>query len=214
MSDALRVQWTIIPGSAPEPWLNCTRCRGTTRFRTSGRIRVNANGKRIDAWLIYKCTSCDSTWNRPVLERRHVSTIDPQLLASLQANDPELSRRFAFEKWRRKLKVAPFDDATVLKETVLKETVRKEVVSGSARPVDRLEIVCVVPEATGLRVDRLLSTELGLSRSRIRNMQDAGHLAACPDGLRRPLRDGLQVRLDLRGVHDGDKIARAATGDP
>ena len=105
MSDVLRVQWTIIPGSAPEPWLNCNRCRGTTRFRTSGKIRVNANGKRVDAWLIYKCTSCDNTWNRPVLERRHVSTIDPHLLASLQANDPDLSRRLAFETLQRKLKV-------------------------------------------------------------------------------------------------------------
>jgi hypothetical protein len=202
MSDVLRVQWTIIPGSAPEPWLNCSRCRGTTRFRTSGKIRVNANGKRVDAWLIYKCTLCDNTWNRPVLERRHVSTIDPHLLAALQANDPDLSRRLAFETLRRRLKVAHVDDATV----------RKEVVSESPRPADRLEIVCVVPETTGLRVDRLLSTELRLSRSRIRNMQNAGHLAACPDGLRRPLRNGLQVRIELRGVHDGDKIALAAGG--
>jgi hypothetical protein len=202
MSDVLRVQWTIIPASAPEPWLNCSRCRGTTRFRASGRIRVNANGKRLDAWLIYRCTSCDSTWNRPVLERRAVSTIDPQLLASLQTNDPELSRRLAFETLPRKLEGERFDDVTV----------RKEVVSGSARPADRLEIVCIVPGTTGLRVDRLLATELRLSRSRIRNMHKAGHLAACPDGLSRPLRNGLQVRIDLRDVHDGDKIALAATG--
>jgi hypothetical protein len=202
MSDVLRVQWTIIPRSAPQPWLNCNRCRGTTRFRTSGKIRVNANGKRVDAWLIYKCTSCDNTWNRLVLERRHVSTIDPQLLSSLQANDPDLSRRLAFEKVRRKLEVERFDDATV----------RKEVMSASVRPPCRLEIVCVVPEMTGLRVDRLLSTELRLSRSRIQNMQDAGHLAASPDGLRRPLRNGLHVRIELRDIHDGDKVALAATG--
>ena len=202
MSNVLRVQWTIIPGSAPEPRLNCNRCRDTTRFRTSGKIRVNANGKRVDAWLIYKCTSCDNTWNRPVLERRHVSTIDPRLLASLQTNDPDLSRRLAFQQLRRKLKVEHVDDATV----------HKEVVSESARPAQRLEIVCVVAETTDLRVDRLLSTELRLSRSRIRNMQNAGRLAACPDGLRRPLSNGLQVRIDLGGVHDGDKIALAATG--
>ena len=116
MSDVLRVQWTIIPATAPEPWLNCNRCRGTTRFRTSGKIRVNANGKRLDAWLIYRCTSCNNTWNRPILERRHVSTIDPRLLASLQANDPELSRQLAFETLPRKLKVEHFDDATVRKE--------------------------------------------------------------------------------------------------
>jgi hypothetical protein len=202
MSDVLRVQWTIIPATAPEPRLNCNRCRATTRFRTSGKIRVNANGKRLDAWLIYRCTSCDNTWNRPVLERRHVSTIDPHLLASLQANDPDLSRRLAFEKVRRTFKMEHLDDVTV----------RKEVVSESARPTCRLEIVCVAPETTGLRVDRLLSTELRLSRSRIQSMQNTGHLEASPEGLRRPLRNGLHVRIGLRGVHDGDKIALAAMG--
>ncbi|SEP49093.1 hypothetical protein SAMN02990966_07202 [Rhodospirillales bacterium URHD0017] len=202
MSDVLHVQWTIIPANAPEPWLNCTRCRGATRFRTSGKIRVNANGKRVDAWLIYKCTSCDNTWNRPILERRHVSTIEPHLLASLQANDPELCRRLAFEQWRRKLKVEHFDDVTV----------RKNVVSETTRPAGRLEIVCVVPETTGLRVDRLVANELRLSRSRIQSMQNAGHLAASPEGLHRSIRNGLQVRIELRGVHDGDKIALAAMG--
>lgn len=204
MSDVIRVQWTIIPASAPEPWLNCNRCRGTTPFRTSGKIRLNANGKRVDAWLIYKCTSCDNTWNRPILERRHVSTIDPHLLASLQENDPELSRRLAFDahSLARKLKVEHIDEVIV----------RKEIVSESTRPARRLEIVCVVPETTGLRVDRLLSTELRLSRSRIQSMQNAGHLAVCPYGLRRPLRNGLEVTIELRGVRDGDKIALAATG--
>ena len=202
MSDVLRVQWTITPANAPEPWLNCSRCRDTTRFRANGKIRVNANGKRLDAWLIYKCTSCDNTWNRPIVERKHVSTIDPHILASLQANDPDLSRRLAFETWPRKLKVTHFDDARV----------RKQVVLESAEPAGRLEIACVVPEPTGLRVDRLLSTELRLSRSCIRSMQDAGHLVACPDGLRRPLRDGLRVTIDLRGVHDRDGIVFAATG--
>jgi hypothetical protein len=171
-------------------------------FRTSGKIRVNANGKRVDAWLIYKCTSCDNTWNRPILERRHVSTIEPHLLASLQASDPELSRRLAFEKWRRKLKVEHFDDVTV----------HKKVVSESMRPAGRLEIVYVVPEMIGLRVDRLMANELHLSRSRLQNMQSAGHLASCPGDLSRPLRDGLRVRIELRGVHDGDRIALAATG--
>src|SRR3954463_3555452 len=158
MSEALRVQWTITPKIPPQPWLACNRCRASKPFRCSGKFRLNANGKRLDAWLIYRCASCDNTWNRPVLERRHVSTMDPHLLAALQANDPDLSRRLAFEPLPRKLKVAHFDDATV----------RKQVVSGSARPAGRLEIACVVAETTGLRVDRLLSTELGLSRSRIR----------------------------------------------
>lgn len=202
MSDVLRVQWTITPATAPEPWLNCNRCRGTTRFRSSGKIRLNANGKRLDAWLIYRCTSCDNTWNRPILDRRHIATIEPRLLVALQANDPDLCRRFAFETSWRTAKVDHAHDVTV----------RKQVMSDGPRPARRLEIVCVVPETTGLRVDRLLAIELCLSRSRIQDMQNAGHLVAWPRSLRRSLRSGLRVTMELSGVQDGDKIVLAATG--
>ena len=204
MSDVLCVQWKVIPISAPQPWLNCSRCHRATRFRSSGKIRVNASGKRIDAWLIYKCTSCDSTWNRPILERRPLSTIDPQLLAALQANDPDLLRRLAFDTATLRLasKVEHVDDVIV----------RKETVSACTVPPCQLEIACVVPEPTSLRVDRLLSTELRLSRSRIQDMQDTGHLAVRRGDLRRPLRNGLCVRIDLLAVHDSDRIVLAATG--
>src|SRR5882724_3722987 len=151
MSDTMRVQWTIVPQIAPQPWLNCNRCGGIKPFRSSEKIRVNANGKRVDAWLIYKCTSCDSTWNRPILERRHVRTIDPLFLMSLRANEPELVRRLAFdaENLRRKVGlVEKFDDVVV----------RKEVLTESMTPVRWLKILCAVPETTGLRLDRLLAT--------------------------------------------------------
>src|SRR5260370_34970991 len=161
MSDALRVLWQVAPRIAPQAWLKCNRCRGTRRFRSSGKIRVNANGKPLDAWRIYKCTSCDSTWNRPVLERRPVGMIDPLFLMSLRANEPDLVRRLAFdtENLRRKVGlVEEFDDVVV----------RKEVLSQSITPARRLENRCAVPETTSVRVDRLLATEVLLSRSRIR----------------------------------------------
>lgn len=203
MSDVLRVQWKVVPATAPQPWLKCSRCRGATRFRTSDKIRVNASGKRIDAWLIYRCTSCDNTWNRPILERQPVSTIDPRLLSALQANDPALSRRLAFDAsaLRHAFRVEHFDDVVVSKAAMAR---------GPMEPC-RLEIACVVPEPTGLRVDRLLAAELRLSRSRIQDMEDAGRLAAWPGGVRRPLRHGLCVKIGLLGVPDGDRIVLAAT---
>lgn len=206
MSDILRVLWTVIPRIAPQPWLKCNRCRGTRQFRSSDKIRVNANGKRLDAWLIYKCTSCDSTWKRPVLERRHVRTLDPLFLMSLHANDPELARRLAFdvENSRRKVELAEeFDDVVV----------RKEVLAVSMTPARRLEILCAVPETTGLRVDRLLASGLHLSRSRIRKLQNTGDLAVSPAGsrmLRTAVRDGLRVTIDLSEAYDRDRIVMAA----
>ena len=194
MSDVLRVQWTIIPRTPPQPWLTCSRCGEARRFRSSDKIRVNANGKRVDAWLIYKCTGCGSTWNRPILERRGVRTIEPDFLMSLNTSESMLTRRLAFdveELRRRAGRVEEFADAQVT----------RSVLSEGATPARRLEILCSVPEPVGLRVDRLLATELHLSRSRIQQLAKTGDLVAFPQGssLRRPVRDGMRLAINLAG---------------
>lgn len=193
MSDVLRVQWTIVPRTAPQPWLACSRCGETRPYRSSDRIRVNANGRRVDAWLIYKCTHCDNTWNRPLLERRPVQAIDPQFLVALQASDAELVRRLAFDVEglrRRAGRVEAFDDALVV----------KQVLSGDRTSARRLEILCIVPEPVGLRVDRLLASELRLSRSGVQHLARSGALVAFPAGarLRRAVRDGMRLIITSR----------------
>ena len=187
MSDVLRVQWTIVPRTPPQPWLTCSRCGEPSPFRSSDRIRVNANGKRLDAWLIYKCTGCGSIWNRPILERRPVRTIEPDFLAALHTSEAALTRRLAFdiEGLRRSAaRVEEFDDALVT----------RAVLSASTMP-RQLEILCRVPEPVGLRLDRLLANELGLSRSRIQNLAKSGDLVVLPpeSSLRRPVRDGTRL---------------------
>lgn len=198
MSNILSVRWTIIPQVAPQPWLHCSRCRASRYFRSSDRIRVNANGRRIDAWLIYRCIACDDTWNRPVVERREVSSLGRPLLQSLQTNDPDLVHRLAFDvaslrRWTAE--VREFDDVLVA----------RQVLSEGTRPFRRLEIECRVPLATGLRADRLLASELGLSRSAIRKLERSSQLVTGPPGvdLRRPLRDGLRLTIDTAPLPEG-----------
>jgi hypothetical protein len=191
MSDTLHVQWTIIPQTAPQPWLNCARCRAPKPFRSSGKVRVNANGQRLDAWLIYKCTACDSTWNRPILERRPVEAA----LLALRTNEPAWVRRLEFDAAalrRHAGRIEQFDDVLVSRH-VLSETIL---------PVQRMEILCTVPEPTGLRLDRLLASELHLSRSRLQDLAHTGGLIVVDEGpraLRKPVRDGLRIRIDLAG---------------
>jgi hypothetical protein len=70
MSNTVSIAWTIIAHTEPQPILNCSRCSGARPFRSSGLFRLNANGKRLDAWLIYRCAACDNAWNRTIFERR------------------------------------------------------------------------------------------------------------------------------------------------
>ncbi|WP_299397889.1 DUF1062 domain-containing protein [Pelagibius sp.] len=206
MSDTLRVLWTLVPQRAPQPWLHCSHCGDPKPFESSHKFRLNANGKRLDAWLIYHCRACGQTWNRPLLERRPAASVDPQLLAALQQNDPHLARHLAFDiedLRRRSARIEACGGAKV----------KKVALGLPTRPAARLEIGFALAVPVSLRLDRLLAAELGLSRKRLHCMQDEGKLVVSPAGARRlkkPPRDGWRLALDLSQEDDRDAIAAAA----
>ncbi|WP_280263875.1 DUF1062 domain-containing protein [Nocardia wallacei] len=61
------------------------------RFRASGKFRVNAHHKLIDAWILAFCTACGATAKLTVLDRVNVRSVRPELLDRLQRNDPDLT---------------------------------------------------------------------------------------------------------------------------
>ncbi|HYW26309.1 MAG TPA: DUF1062 domain-containing protein [Terriglobales bacterium] len=67
----------------------CQRCRCPRRFRCTNKFRVNANGKRIDVWLLFDCCACGATAKLPVLERVAISAIGAARLGAFETNDPE-----------------------------------------------------------------------------------------------------------------------------
>lgn len=210
MSNVIRVKWTISPKIAPQPWRACGRCGEQRPFRCSGKFRLNANGKRLDAWLIYKCTACDETWNRTVIERRAARDFDPNVLAGFEANDPALVGRFAFD-------VAALRKASHRVEEFAEVEVRKELPDGTSASNNSasLEIGLRAPMTVPLRLDRLLASELGLARSRVEHLEECGRLSVWPNerrALRRPLRNGMLIVLDLTGEPDAPRIVAAATG--
>jgi hypothetical protein len=206
MSNAIRVRWTIKPRTPPQPWRACSRCRTIKPFRCSEKFRLNANGKRLDAWLIYRCGSCDNTWNRPVLERRNHRDIDPLFLRALEVNDPQWIRRYAFD-------AASLRNRAEWVEEFTDVDIEKRLLSTGSRPFAELEILLAVTVPTCLRADRLLASELGLSRRRIEALIAKGRLAAAgARTLRKAVHDGARIVLYLGADMDCEAIARAAAG--
>jgi hypothetical protein len=82
--------WVVVPTCLPLVLRRCHAC-ASERFRASGKFRVNANHKLIDAWLLALCTACGETAKLTVLERMNVRSIRPELLDRLHANDPGLT---------------------------------------------------------------------------------------------------------------------------
>jgi hypothetical protein len=200
--ETFHIEWTITACNPPRPMLACSTCGGTQPYRSSGRIRLNANGRRLDAWLIYKCTVCDNTWNRTIFERQNVRAVDPAMLEAMQASTPDFVRRIEFDTASLRATAGRIEDD-------LQVEVRKRAISTNAH-WQRIEIAILAPLPAGIRLDRLLATELGLSRSRLQALFGTGEIGERPerkDALRRNIRDGAVITLDLR-----DEVERLAVG--
>ncbi|MEO5756497.1 MAG: DUF1062 domain-containing protein [Mesorhizobium sp.] len=204
----LRIHWAIAPEIAPRPLINCNRCGGLKAYRCSGKFRVNANGKRIDVWLIYRCIDCDNSWNFGIFERCNRRDIEPAMLQALESNDPALARRHAFDVVAlrgRAGRVEEFPDVAV----------RKQVLGDIKQNAEALEIRLRLEMPISLRLDRLLANELGISRSRLQALEERQRLIVTPDGaraLRKPSRHGTMIRIDLAGEPDRELIIAAAGG--
>ncbi|RJT39567.1 DUF1062 domain-containing protein [Mesorhizobium waimense] len=208
MSELLRIRWAIAPTIAPRPLINCNRCGGTKPYQCSGKFRINANGKRIDVWLIYRCLDCDNSWNFGILERCNRRDIEPTLLQGFESNDPVLARRHAFDVVALRSRVGrieEFPDVAVDKQTH----------GGAPEVTSALELQLALETPTSLRLDRLLASELGISRSRLQTLEERQLLSIDPDGtkaLRKPVRTRTVVRIDLSGEADCEAIISAAGG--
>lgn len=204
MRNALQVRWTVVPKIAPQPWIVCSGCEGLRAFQSSNKIRLNANGRKLDAWLIYKCMTCDKTWNRPIFERRNVRDINPAVLEALQSNDPDWIRAETFNLEALGRKSQRIDEFAEFE-------IRKQLLRDAAY-WKLLEIELSVPFPTSVRLDRLLASELKISRSQLSALHENALLRTNPDRadtLRRRISSGIRVTVDLSDLADRELAWRS-----
>lgn len=172
--------WRVRP-LAPPAWPErCGAC-GHPRFESTGRFRVNANGRRHDVWLLYRCPACGAGRKRRTLHRVRDAPggacLDPYRL-----DDPERALAEAF----RLGGVTP-----------VPYVVERPSLPPSGRCVARID----QPHFCGLRWDRFLARELGGSRSRVVRAFESGDVRVDPAaGPRSRVADGALLAFDAGRV--------------
>ena len=165
-------------------------------FCSSGKFRTNAQKKRIDVWLIYRCAVCSETWNLPILERRPVGRIPPGELHAFAVNDPGTAMRHAFDLER----LAPHGSRL---EWDTEVDIARHIDGGAAHEASSLEITIKLDLPCRARLDGLLSRELRVARSRLHAAYASAALRVMPasgKALRAPIMDGQRVWLDLEST--------------
>ena len=200
MARVIKTEWVVAPCRPPEVHLHCGSC-GTNRvFQSSGRVRLNAHGKRLDSWLIYRCATCDRTWNRSLAERASVREFTPEQLHAMQHSTPSWVRDVEFDLASLK----HHSDQVVIPPEVV---VRKEAPIAETQDCVRILLQLRVLRPTGVRLDRLLAGELGLSRSRVQQFFRERYISTDPPNpaaLKRPLQQDLLISIAMDRIPCGE----------
>jgi hypothetical protein len=164
--------WRVEALAAPPLVRPCPTCRSEAPFATTGKFRVNANGGRLDVWLLYRCPACGVIAKRSVLRRIRPRDVDPARLDAYHRNDAAVARAHAFE---------------CVAATPLPYAVARPPLPACGALAVRVE----QPFAVGVRIDSLLAGELGWSRSAVARAFARGHVALdAGRSLRDRVRDG------------------------
>src|SRR5262249_20152834 len=87
------VVWRVVPLETPAVLRHCTKCRKLSRFVCSETFRLNAQQRKVDVWLVYRCAICETTWNCTIFSRCVPEEIDAELYQRLQNNDQDAAWR-------------------------------------------------------------------------------------------------------------------------
>ena len=203
MTGVYGVHWALEPTIPPQPWRHCSSCGAFRPFLSSGKIRLNANGRKLDAWLIYKCTACERTWNRPVAERLAVASIPEADLQAMQRSDPLWVRIQEFDlaslrRYCERVELSP-------EVSIARTSTGRTTGSWSA-----IVLTLEARRPVGQRLDRLLAAELNISRSALSSMHRAGALQIEPAaraGLKKLVSGRLAVRFVASRLTEERRVA-------
>lgn len=159
-------------------------------FACSLKFRANAQKKRFDVWLIYRCSACEDTWNLPLFERAAVGEI--AAFDAIAHNDPALALNYAFDR-ARLLRHGAVEDGPEV-------SIRKQHDAGCPRTASTIAIALALARPCGWRLDRLLALGLGLSRGELGRLHETGALPAARKSLRSSISDGQTIAINLAAL--------------
>ena len=84
----------VSENKEPRVMFRCGGCGKKQEFVNSGRFRVNANGKSVDVWLIYRCKKCKHSKNLTIYERTNPGRIPMELFECFMNNDMDAAMEY------------------------------------------------------------------------------------------------------------------------
>ena len=97
MNYLMKLEYEIVPDESFSVVRNCSSCGRKTNFINIKKFRVNANGNKVDVWLIYQCENCKHSYNLSIYERKSPSLIPKSQYERFLSNDELLAEEYGKE---------------------------------------------------------------------------------------------------------------------
>jgi hypothetical protein len=157
-------KYEIIPIETYKIIRNCSGCGSKSVYYSTNKIRVNANGKQIDVWMIYQCEKCKHTYNLPVYSRVNRNDIGKLEYEALLKNNQEIVKKYCLDR-----NIFQRSAATIFEEPtyILKDT---------GTSIKENTIQFFNPHKIKVRHDKLIAECLKISRSQAQKLLETGVL--------------------------------------
>ena len=171
MSYLKKIEYEIVLKDSFLVIRGCPKCGGKTHFKNTKKFRVNANGNKLDIWLIYQCEECKHTLNLAIYERQKVSSVSKEEYQRFLNNDEQLAEMYGtnmqlFRKNKSDIDFKRADyDFVKLHETIERsDSGEQTLITISNR--------CQLK----IRPEKQIAEVLGLSRSQIKSLLKEGKM--------------------------------------
>ncbi len=161
-------EYKIITANSFEIIHTCSGCSDKESFINTNRFRVNANGNKLDVWLIYQCKKCKHTLNIPIYERISPSKIDAKEYKLFLENNYELAQKYGTDITFLKSRKLDVDTQNGSFEVLENGNILKEKATYNSKTA-----VTVHNETNiKLKAEKIVSMIFDISRSKAKKMID------------------------------------------
>lgn len=167
----LKIEYEIVPTESFCVVRNCSGCGRKTHFRNTQKFRVNANGSRLDVWLIYQCGRCRHTLNLAIYERQKVSAVPKTEYEAFLRNDAQLAQQYG-----KTLSLFQKNKAAVDFEQMNYSYVKLRETTQNGDSDTPTALTIHNPCGLKIRPAKQIAAVLGLSRSQVKKRMAQGEI--------------------------------------
>lgn len=171
MSYLRKIEYKIVLEDSFRVIRNCPKCGKKTPYQNTKKFRVNANGNKLDIWLIYQCAECKHTLNLAIYERRKASSIPKEEYQCFLDNDEQLA-----ETYGKNMRLFQANKADIDFDKLRYGLVKLHETIESSEIGEQILITVKDPYQIKIRPEKQIAMVLGLSRNQVKSLLEKGDI--------------------------------------